>query len=53
MSYTYAILKVSPSAYAEIKAKLEAVGYEHAFHEDPEGPVIDMHGLAIQAEETA
>lgn len=50
MSYThtYAILEVSETAYEEIKAKLEAAGYQHAFHEDREhGVVIDMHGIAL------
>lgn len=50
MSYTYAILKVSPATYAEIQAKLEAAGYGHAFHDQADGPVIDMHGIALQAE---
>ena len=48
MSYTYVILDVSNAAYNEIKAKLEAADYHHAFHEDREyGVVIDMHGLAL------
>jgi hypothetical protein len=51
MSHTYVILQVSPAAYDEIKAKLEETGYGHAFHEDTEGPLIDMHGIALQVEE--
>lgn len=43
-THTYAILEVSPAAYDEIRAKLEAAGYEHAFHDG----LVDMHGLALQ-----
>ena len=49
MTYTYAVLTVSPAAYAEIREKLEAAGYDHAFHDQDGGPVIDMHGIALQA----
>lgn len=45
MTYTYAILDISPEAYREIKSKLKEAGYDHAFH----GDVIDMHGIALQA----
>lgn len=44
-THTYAILEVSAAAYEEIRALLEAAGYQHAFHDD----VIDMHGIALQA----
>ena len=49
MTYTYAILKVSHAAYEEIKAKLEAAGYQDQFHDDRDGDgiVIDMHGIAL------
>lgn len=47
MSYTYATLEVSPEAYAEIRAKLEAAGYEHAIHRYDDHEVIDMHGIAL------
>ena len=51
-TYTYAVLAVSHAAYTEIKAKLEAAGYQHAFHEDrDDGIVIDMHGIALSNEE--
>lgn len=46
MSHTYAILEVSPAVYAEVRGKLEAAGYQHAFDRD----VIDMHGIALRAE---
>jgi hypothetical protein len=51
--HTYAVLEVSPEAYREIRALLEAAGYEHAFHREHEGEVIDMHGIAITAKEGA
>lgn len=50
MTYTYAILKVSPAAYAEIAKKLMDAGYEDQFHGDDgddDGVVIDMHGIAL------
>ena len=51
VTHSYAILKVSLAAFDEIKRKLEVVGYEEAFHEQEDGLVIDMHGIALQAEE--
>ena len=45
MTHTYVVLRVSPAAYNEIREKLEAVGYQHAFLDDDR---IDMHGLALQ-----
>jgi hypothetical protein len=45
-THTYAILPVSKRAYDEIRAKLEAADYHHAFH----GELIDMCGIALQAE---
>ena len=47
-THTYAVLEVSSAAYAEIKALLEAAGYEDQFHEDDGAIVIDMHGIAIK-----
>ena len=52
MTYTYAILKVSQAVFDEIKTKLEVAEYDHAFHEDDEGLLIDMHGIALQAEKS-
>ncbi len=46
MTYTYAILDVSLTTFNEIRAKLDAAGYQHAFDRD----VIDMHGIAVRAE---
>jgi hypothetical protein len=49
-THTYAILELSGQAFAEIKEKLEAAGYQHAFNEDDGRAVIDMHGIAVAAE---
>jgi len=46
-TYTYAVLDISDAAYTEIFDKLKAAGYEHAFHEDENRIVVDMHGIAI------
>jgi hypothetical protein len=47
---TYAILEISPSAFAEIEQKLRAAGYGHAFSRDEGRLTIDMHGIALQRE---
>lgn len=50
MTYTYAVLDVSPAVYEEVKELLFTAGYQHAFREgDERGPVIDMHGIALRA----
>jgi hypothetical protein len=46
MSHTYSILPVSQSAFNEISRKLKEAGYTNAF----DGPYIDMHGIALEAE---
>ncbi len=48
MSHTYVIVDVSPSTYAEVRRALEAASYQHAFHDDGAGEVIDLHGLALR-----
>ena len=48
MTYTYAILDISNAAYKEIKQKLEAAGYHHAFQKDEDRTVIDMRGIALR-----
>ena len=48
-TYTYAVLPVSPDVYREIRERLEAAGYEHAFHQGGDGEVIDMHGIALRS----
>lgn len=53
VTHTYVTLALSEAAYEEIRTKLEAAGYGHAFHDNPEAPassVIDMHGLAVVPE---
>jgi hypothetical protein len=45
---TYAILEVTPEIYNQIRKLLAEAGYEHAFHGDRDGEVIDMHGIALQ-----
>lgn len=49
MTHTYALLEVSPAVHAEIRAKLQAAGYEHAFHREDDREVIDMHGIGVVA----
>lgn len=50
-THTYAVLDVSPAAYGEIRAKLEAADYQHAFHQTDAGMVIDMHGIALRIQD--
>lgn len=52
MSHTYALLDLSPAAYAEVRSKLAAAGYQHAFDKSDGIEVIDMHGLAVRDETT-
>jgi len=52
MTYTYVILELSQTAYEEIRTKLEAAGYQQAFHKSDGQDVIDMHGIAVAATET-
>lgn len=50
-THTYAILKVSPESYAEIRRLLEAAGYSDQFmQEGANYEAIDMHGIAIVAD---
>ena len=50
-THTFAILDLSPEAYAEIARKLREAGYGHSFTEDHDGrELIDMHGLAVRSE---
>lgn len=53
VTHTYVLLEVSEAAYEEIRAKLEAAGYQHVFHDNPDAPAsprIDMHGIALVPE---
>lgn len=47
-THTYAVLKVSQSAYDEIRQKLQTAAYDHAFYSDG---IIDMQGIAILPED--
>ena len=48
-THTYVILPLSAAAYREIRAKLLAAGYGHAFQDlGTLEEVIDMHGIAVQ-----
>jgi hypothetical protein len=48
MTYTYAVMNVSPACFEEIKQKLIAAQYQHALHND--GKTLDMHGIALEVE---
>lgn len=47
-THTVAVLEVSADAFAEIKSKLEAAGYEHAINWREKH--IDMTGIALACE---
>ena len=49
MTYTYAILEVPLAVYAAVRALLDRAGYQHAFHPEKDGEVIDMHGIALRS----
>lgn len=61
-THTYSVLGVSKRTYNEIRAKLKAAHYEHAFQRTTsftqsgtgldvaEEEVIDMHGIALGVE---
>ena len=49
MTHTFTILKISKAAYEEIRSKLADADYQHVFIDD----VMDMHGIALQPEETS
>jgi len=48
-THTFAILELTPAAFEEIKTKLAAAGYQHAFIEEDDKLVIDMHGIGVTA----
>lgn len=50
MTYTYAILEVTITVYAEIYAALIAAGYADQI---TEAGVIDMHGIGLQMKTTS
>jgi len=49
VTHTYAILDVPHAVYAAVRALLERASYQHAFHGDADGEVIDMHGIALRS----
>ena len=51
MTHTYAVLDVPRTVYAAVRALLDAASYQHAFHADKDGEVIDMHGIALRSKE--
>jgi len=49
-THTFAVLELSPAAFNEIKTKLEAAGYQHAFIKEDGELTIDMHGIGVKEE---
>ena len=49
MTHTYAVLDVPGAVYAAVRALLDRASYQHAFHADDDGELIDMHGIALRA----
>jgi len=45
------ILDVPHTVYTAIRALLERADYHQAFHRDNDGEVIDMHGIALRAQQ--
>ncbi len=52
MTHTYAKLKVSTSTYNEIRNLLLAAGYADQFIAKGDKELIDMHGLALERDES-
>jgi hypothetical protein len=53
-THTFVVLDLSPTAFSEIRSKLEAYGYSHAFLRWRDGrDVIDMQGIAVASESSA
>jgi len=50
-THTYAILDVPRAVYAAVRALLDRASYQHAFHKDKDGEVIDMHGIALRSKD--
>lgn len=48
-THTYAIADISQEAYDEIRKILVDAGYHHSIHDEAEGEVLDMHGVALRA----
>lgn len=43
---TYATLELSRATFMEIKTKLKAAGYHHAFIQEPDRELICLNGIA-------
>lgn len=50
-THTYVILPLSAAAYQEIREKLLVADYHHVFNIHDGAEVIDMHGIAVRADE--
>jgi hypothetical protein len=50
-THTYAILDVPRAVYAAVRALLDRASYQHAFHADTDGEVIDMQGIALRSKD--
>ena len=52
MTYTYAVLHIQDSSYQDVRRRLLIASPDHkdAIHDDGDGEVIDMQGIALQAE---
>jgi hypothetical protein len=50
-THTYAILDISAAAYREIHDALRVAGYADQFSIDDGREIIDMHGIAVRAED--
>jgi hypothetical protein len=48
MTYSYAILTISSSAYHEIRKLLEKAGYDDQFIHKDGRVLLNMHGLALE-----
>lgn len=48
-THTYAVLDVPRTVYGAVRALLVRAGYDHAFHAEPDGELIDMHGIALRS----
>jgi hypothetical protein len=52
-THTVVFVELSADAFEEIKAKLEAADYGHAFFQDGDRLAIDMSGIAVASEAEA
>jgi len=49
VTHTYTIMKITRSAYDQIRTKLALAGYGHAIHDHGVEEVCDLSGIAVQA----